>query len=499
MLLPWLILIPFIGGILSWQADRLSHCLPRWISLAAMGLIFILSINLWLQGYDSLVQPQSAPQWKMVFFIPWIPSMGINFHLAIDGLSLLMIVLTSIMGSFSVLSSWSGNEANQGAYHFNLLWIISGVMGIFTTVDLFFFFFFWEMMLIPMYFLIANWGYKKTENKQHINAAIKFFIYTQVSGLIMLVSIIGLTLMHFSETNVWTFSYNSCLHTTMSNTCSFMLMLGFFIAFAVKMPLVPFHGWIADTQEYAPTSGAVDISGIMLKTSAYGLLRFTLPLFPEASIRFTPIAITLGVISIFYGALLAFQQTNIKRLIAYSSLSHMGLVTLGIYANSVLAYQGVVIQIITNGLSGAALSIISGQLYERTGTRDMRMMGGLWKRIRWLPGLSLLFASATLSMPGTGNFIGEFMILFGSFKQFMLSTSIAVFSAVFASIYSLWMMQQIYYGTPKSNSDMKGLTIREFMLLLSLAILLVIIGFYPQLILNTSTNAMYTLHNLCNT
>lgn len=496
MLLPWLILIPFIGGLLSWQADRFSHRAPRWIALASMGLTLILSIQLWLGGDYSLVNPQGVPQWQSVFFMPWIPSLGINFHLAIDGLSLLMVVLTAIMGAFSILSSWSEKQANQGAYHFNLLWIIAGVMGIFTAVDLFLFFFFWEMMLIPMYFLIANWGHKGSDNRKHINAATKFFIYTQASGLIMLVSIIGLALVHFADTNVWTFDYDALLGTQMSSTVGFMLMLGFFIAFAVKMPLVPFHGWMADTQEQSPTAGSVDISGIMLKTAAYGLLRFTLPLFPEASIQFTPIAMTLGVISIFYGAWLAFKQTDIKRLAAYSSLSHMGFVTVAIYASSVLAYQGAVIQMITNGLSGAALIIISGQLYERTGTRDMRMMGGLWKRIKWLPGLSLFFAAATLGMPGTGNFIGEFMILFGTFSQFTLVTCIMVFGVVFASIYALWMMQQTYYGTPKSDSEMKGLTAREFGLLLVIAVLLVIIGFYPQPVLDTSAGAMETLHNL---
>ncbi|MEI9747628.1 NADH-quinone oxidoreductase subunit M [Moellerella wisconsensis] len=496
MLLPWLILIPFIGGLLSWQADRFSHRAPRWIALATMGLTLIFSVQLWLTGDYSLVNPQGAPIWQEEFFMPWIPTLGINIQLAVDGLSLLMVVLTAVMGIFSVLSSWSENQPNQGAYHFNLLWILAGVMGIFLAVDLFLFFFFWEMMLIPMYFLIANWGHKGSENRKHINAATKFFIYTQASGLIMLISIVGLAIAHFRTSGVWTFNYNQLLGTAMSPTVQFMLMLGFFIAFAVKMPLVPFHGWMADTQEQSPTAGSVDISGIMLKTAAYGLLRFTLPLFPEASITFTPIAMALGVISIFYGAWLAFKQTDIKRLAAYSSLSHMGFVTVAIYAGSALAYQGAVLQMMTNGLSGAALIIISGQLYERTQTRDMRMMGGLWKRIKWLPGLSLFFAAATLGMPGTGNFIGEFLIFFGTFSQFTVVTCIMVFGVVFASVYSLWMMQQTYYGTPKSEKEFKGLSAREFGVLITLAILLVILGFYPQPVLDTSAGAMETLQNL---
>ncbi len=496
MLLPWLILIPFIGGLLSWQADRFSHRAPRWIALATMGLTLIFSVQLWLIGDYSLVNPQGTPQWQEVFFMPWIPALGINIQLAVDGLSLLMVVLTAVMGIFSVLSSWSENHANQGAYHFNLLWILAGVMGIFLAIDLFLFFFFWEMMLIPMYFLIANWGHKGSEGRKHIKAATKFFIYTQASGLVMLISIVGLAIVHFRTSGEWTFNYDELLGTKMSATVQFLLMLGFFIAFAVKMPLVPFHGWMADTQEQSPTAGSVDISGIMLKTAAYGLLRFTIPLFPEASITFTPVAMTLGVISIFYGAWLAFKQTDIKRLAAYSSLSHMGFVTVAIYTGSALAYQGAVLQMLTNGLSGAALIIISGQLYERLQTRDMRMMGGLWKRIKWLPGLSLFFAAATLGMPGTGNFIGEFLIFFGSFSQFTLVTSIMIFGVVFASVYSLWMMQQTYYGTPKSVTEFKGLCARELGVLLTLAILLVILGFYPQPVLDTSAGAMETLQNL---
>ncbi|MFV9996755.1 MAG: NADH-quinone oxidoreductase subunit M [Arsenophonus endosymbiont of Dermacentor nuttalli] len=496
MLLPWLILLPFIGGLLCWQSERFNKRAPCYLALLVMGLTLLLSVLLWLQGNYSLTNNLELPQWQAIFFMPWIMPLGINIALAIDGLSLLMIVLTAIMGIFSVLSSWSENQPNQGAYHFHLMWILAGVMGIFMAVDLFLFFFFWEMMLIPMYFLIANWGHKGSAERIHVNAATKFFIYTQASGLIMLMAIVALVLIHYQSTGIWTFAYDDLLNTKMSAMTQYLLMLGFFIAFAVKMPLVPFHGWMADTQEQSPTAGSVDISGIMLKTAAYGLLRFTLPLFPEASIQFAPIAMVLGAISIFYGAWLAFKQTDIKRLVAYSSLSHMGFVTVAIYAGSILAYQGAVLQVITNGLSGAALIIISGQLYERTGTRDMRMMRGLWKRIMWLPGLSLFFAVATLGIPGTGNFVGEFMILFGTFAQFKFVTSIIVFGLVLASIYALWMMQQVYYGTPKSEKVLPALNGREMLVLLTLALLLVVLGFYPQPVLDTSKNVMESLHSL---
>ncbi|MGP1871247.1 MAG: NADH-quinone oxidoreductase subunit M [Arsenophonus sp.] len=496
MLLPWLILLPLIGGVICWQSERFSKQLPRYFSLFLMGLTLFLSILLWLKGNYILNNNSVLTKWLWIFSMPWIKSLGINISLAIDGLSILMITLTAIMGIFSILSSWSENQNNQGAYYFHLMWIIAGVMGIFMAVDLFLFFFFWEMMLIPMYFLIINWGHKGSGEHAHINAAIKFFIYTQVSGLIMLISIITLALIHYQSLGNWSFSYFDLLNTKMSSKTQYLLMLGFFIAFAVKMPLVPFHGWMIDTQEQSPTAGSLDISAIMIKTAAYGLLRFTLPLFPEASIQFTPFAMTLGIINIFYGALLAFKQTDIKRFVAYSSLSHMGFITVAIYAGSFIAYQGAVLQMIANCISGAALVIISGQLYERIGTRDIRMMGGLWKRIAWLPPLSLFFVIATLGMPGTGNFLGEFIILLGTFNKFKLVTIIMAFAMVFSSIYALWMMQRVYYGTVKSNQALPSLNRREILVLLTLSLLSIVLGFYPQPILDTSKNVMESLFSL---
>ncbi len=290
----------------------------------------------------------------------------------------------------------------MGFFHLNLMWILGGVIGVFLALDLFMFFFFWEMMLVPMYFLIALWGHSSSDGKKtRIYAATKFFIFTQASGLIMLVAILGLVLVNFNNTGVITFNYADLLKVQMSKTTEYVLMLGFFIAFAVKLPVVPFHSWLPDAHAQAPTAGSVDLAGILLKTAAYGLLRFALPLFPNASAEFAPIAMTLGLIGIFYGAFLAFAQTDIKRLIAFSSVSHMGFVLIGIYSGSQLALQGAVIQMLAHGLSAAALFILSGQLYERLHTRDMREMGGIWSRIAYLPAISLFFAAASLGLPGT--------------------------------------------------------------------------------------------------
>ncbi|MBP2198483.1 NADH-quinone oxidoreductase subunit M [Pantoea cypripedii] len=490
MLLPWLIIIPFVGGLLCWLAERLGAKVPRWIALITMGLTLVLSMQLWLQGGYSLTQATGMPQWQSEYSVPWIPRFGIHFHLAIDGLSLLMVVLTGLLGLMAVLCSWKEIEKYQGFFHLNLMWILGGVIGVFLSIDMFLFFFFWEMMLVPMYFLIALWGHKASDGKTRITAATKFFIYTQASGLVMLIAILALVFVHYNATGVWTFSYEELLKTPMSHTVEYLLMLGFFIAFAVKMPVVPLHGWLPDAHSQAPTAGSVDLAGILLKTAAYGLLRFSLPLFPHASAEFAPIAMWLGVIGIFYGAWMAFAQTDIKRLIAYTSISHMGFVLIAIYTGSQLAFQGAVIQMIAHGLSAAALFILCGQLYERLHTRDLRQMGGLWSRIKWIPGLSLFFAVANLGMPGTGNFAGEFMILTGSFQVVPVIIVIATFGLVFASVYSLVMMQRAYYGEAKSQTPLPGMSPREFIMIMVLVVLLVLLGVYPQPILDTSHAAM---------
>ncbi|WP_225639577.1 NADH-quinone oxidoreductase subunit M [Candidatus Profftia sp. (ex Adelges kitamiensis)] len=499
MLLPWIIMISFIGGVLSWQSERFGTKYPRCIALLTMILTLLLSIKLWSQiHYTLLTNSQGITQWQSEFSTPWIPRFGIEFHLALDGLSLLMVVLTGLLGILAILCSWNEIQKYQGFFHLNLLWTLGGVIGVFLAIDLFLFFFFWEIMLVPMYFLIALWGHKASDGKTRISAATKFFIYTQFSSLIMLIAILGLVCIHYNITGIWTFNYQNLINTPMNYNVQYLLMLGFFIAFAVKMPIVPLHGWLPDAHSQAPTAGSVDLSGILLKTAAYGLLRFSLPLFPEASHNFAPIAMWLGVIGIFYGAWIAFAQTDIKRLIAYTSISHMGFVLIAIYSGNQLAYQGAVIQMISHGMSAAGMFIICGQLYERLHTRDMRLMGGLWGRIMYLPALSLFFAVATLGIPGTGNFIGEFMILLGSFQIAPFIAVTATFGLVFASVYALIMMQRAYYGATKSKNPLTDMSIRELSIILLLMILLVVLGIYPQPVLNISNIPMSNIQYLFN-
>lgn len=493
MTLLWLILIPFAGGFLCWLTERDQSRVPRWIALASMTLVLGLALQLWFSGDYSLPQTAGTPQWQLEFQMPWIPQLGISFHLALDGLSLLMVILTGLLGVLAILCSWREIQRHLGFFHLNLLWILGGVIGVFLAVDLFLFFFFWEMMLVPMYFLIALWGHKASDGKTRITAATKFFIYTQASGLLMLVAILALVFVHYSATGMLTFNYADLLNTPMSKSVEFVLMLGFFIAFAVKMPVVPLHGWLPDAHSQAPTAGSVDLAGILLKTAAYGLLRFGIPLFPEASIEFAPVAMALGIVGIFYGALLAFAQTDIKRLVAYTSISHMGFVLIAIYSGSQQALQGAVVQMIAHGLSAAGMFILCGQLYERLHTRDMRQMGGLWGRIKFLPAISLFFAAASLGLPGTGNFVGEFLILLGTFQLLPKVAVVATFGLVLASVYSLIMVQRAFFGPAKEASILPAMSSRELFIVLLLAVLLVLLGVYPQPILDTTNTVMLSV------
>ncbi len=491
MILPWLILIPFIGGLLCWQGERYSAALPRWIALLTMSLLLVLSLWLWATGDFTLAPaPGGEPHWTAEFRLSWIERFGIELHLALDGLSMLMVVLTGLLGVLSVLCSWKEIQHRVGFFHLNLMWILGGVVGVFLAVDLFLFFFFWEMMLVPMYFLIALWGHSGSTGSTRITAANKFFIFTQASGLIMLVAILGLVFVHYNQSGVLTFNYADLLKAQLSPGAEFLLMLGFFVSFAVKFPIIPVHSWLPDAHAQAPTAGSVDLAGILLKTAAYGLLRFALPLFPNASAEFAPIAMALGVFAIVYGALVSFAQTDIKRLVAYSSVSHMGFILIAIYSGSQIALQGAVVQMIAHGLSAAALFILCGQLYERLHTRDMREMGGIWARMPWLPAVSLFFAAAALGLPGTGNFVGEFLVLIGTFPKAPWVTVLASTGLVLGSVYSLIMIHRAYFGPAKADSALLGLNGRELSMVLGLAGLLILLGVYPQPVLDTSAASM---------
>ncbi|WP_226648515.1 NADH-quinone oxidoreductase subunit M [Microbulbifer variabilis] len=479
-----IIIILFTGGIIAWLSERYFKAGGRWISLITLLLTAMLLTNYFTFIHSTGVG--TAEPWWDSLQISWIPRFGIDFHLAIDGLSFLMLALTLAMGIFGVLMTWNDISFRRGFFYFNYLWTLAGVVGVFTAIDLFLFFFFWEVMLIPMLFLIAVWGYE-----QRIYAAIKFFIFTQASSLLMLIAIVGLVYIHYTNTGQLTFNYNALLNARLPPGIAYWLMLGFFVAFIVKLPALPFHTWLPDAHTQAPTAGSILLAAILLKTGAYGLLRFNLPLFPESSIEFAPVAMTIGAISIIYGAMLAFAQRDMKRLVAYSSVSHMGFVLLGLYALDTIAIQGAVMQMIAHGLSTAALFALVGALQHRLHTRDMQQLGGLWGRLPKLSAIALFFAVASLGLPGLGNFVAEFTVLVGSFRTNHWMTALAAIGLIGAALYALLMMQKVFFGKlnkrlekPIREHEATDLNIRESCALLTLAALLVFIGLHPQPIFN---------------
>jgi len=483
MILLWFIIILFAGGILAWIADRWNPLFPRWISIVSLAINLCLAVGLLISQKELLTL--SGSQWLLHYKVPWIPAFGISFSLAMDGLSLLMLVLSFFLGILAVLTSWKEIKYKTGFFHFNLLWVLAGITGVFLTMDLFLFYFFWEVMLIPMYFLISIWGH---ENRRY--AAYKFFIFTQASGLMMFVAILGLYFVHGSLSGEYTFDYFQLLGTTFSPETGRWLMLGFLIAFIVKLPVVPFHAWLPDAHSEAPTAGSVILAGLLLKTGAYGLLRFVLPLFPDASHEIAPWAMLLGVVGILYGALLAFSQTDLKRLVAYTSVSHMGFVILGVFAFNELALQGVVMQMVTHGISTGALFIIAGFIYERIHTRDIDQMGGFWKKMPFMGTIGLIFAMASLGLPGLGNFVAEFLTLVGSWKASHKLTILATAGLVFATVYSLRFVQKIFNGAEIRTDMLSDLTIREKIMLVPMVVVIVWLGLFPQPVINTVRQAV---------
>ena len=469
MILIYLIVILLAGAFLAWLAGNWNAILPRVISLVALGIDLTLLVLFLFQTTTF------NAKWLIDIQSNWIPQFGIGMHLALDGLSLLLLLLTFFLGIIAVLISWKEINSKVGFYHFNLLLILAGIVGVFLSLDLFLFYFFWELMLVPMYFLIGIWGH---ENRT--KASYKFFLYTQASGLLMFISILALYFVHGDSTGIYTFDYNQLLGTQMAPTTAILIMSGFLAAFLVKLPVVPLHNWLPDAHSEAPTAGSLILAALLLKTGAYGLLRFVVPLFPSAAQSFAPIGMALGVLGILYGAKLAFAQTDLKRLIAYTSVSHMGFVMLGIFSFNELAYQGVVMQMIAHGISTGALFIMAGQLSERIHTRDINQMGGLWEKAPFMGAIGLVFAMASLGLPGLGNFIAELLILIGAFKVNVLMSVLACVGLIAATLYSLRILQKVFYGKKNTDWKMNDLSIREKVVSVSLVIIIVVLGLFPQ-------------------
>ena len=474
MILLWFIVILLAGGVAAWVAARWSATVARVISLVAVLLNLVLGVWLWARSRAA------GGAWIEEFDVPWVPQFGIHFHLAVDGLGLLLLLLTFFLGVLSVLASWSEITERVGFFHWNLMWILAGITSVFVAMDLFLFYFAWELMLVPMYFLIAIWGH---ENRTY--AALKFFLFTQISGLLMLIAILGVYFLHYAQTGVYTFQYEQLLGTAMPPGMGALLMLGFFIAFAVKMPVFPFHTWLPDAHTEAPTAGSVILAGLMLKTGAYGLIRFVVPLFPEAANRFAPAAMVLGVVGILYGAILAFGQTDLKRLVAYTSVSHLGFVLLGIFAWNELALQGAVVTMICHGVSTGGLFVLVGALQERIHTREMARMGGLWETVPRLSGTAMVLALASLGLPGLGDFVGEFLVMLGTWEANRWMAVFAALGVLGATFYALRFVQRGFHGPNVHGWRLRDLRVREAAVVGSMIVVLLWLGLYPRPVLDT--------------
>jgi NADH-quinone oxidoreductase subunit M len=482
MILLWLLIVTFVSGLLAWLVSLWSRLLCRLACLAGLAVDAVLLLYIWIGHYHALTGA-SAPRWILEYRATWIAPLGISFYLAMDGLSLLLAALTVVLGMSAVAASWREIDRRVGTFHFALMAVLTGVLGVFTASDLFLFYFFWELMLVPMFFLILAWGH---ENRTY--AAMKFFIFTQAGGLFMLLSIIALYWIHGNKTGQYTFDYLQILGG--SSSWGLFIVLGFFIAFAVKLPVVPVHVWLPHAYTEAPTAGSVILAGLLAKTGAYGIIRFILPLLTEASSPLTPVALVLGVVGIFYGASMAFAQRDLKRFVAYTSVSHLGFVLLGIFAGTQTALQGAVIIMLAHGLSTGALFIIIGALRQRIETRNMTELGGLWSILPRMGAMTLFFALASLGLPGLANFIGEFLVLVGTFKVYPWFASVAAFGFVLSLIYSLYLVYRVLLGPLRQPRETNDLRFGEMLNLSVLAVGLIWIGLFPQTILNTSKAAL---------
>jgi NADH-quinone oxidoreductase subunit M len=468
------IFAPLIGAVALAIIPKGRDDLVRWGALVVSTVVFLLSVAVLLDFETGEAGFQLGSD------LAWIPDWGIGYITAIDGVSLWMVMLTTFLMPLGVLASWSITKRVKPYFVF-LLALETGMLGVFCALDLFLFYLFWEVTLVPMYFLIGMWGYER-----RIYAAMKFFIFTIVGSLLMLVSILFL---YFGIGGEPTFDYRELLGTPLSLEMQRLLFLGFFASFAVKIPLVPVHTWLPDAHTEAPTAGSVLLAAVLLKMGAYGLIRFAIPLFPDAARELVPLVLVLAVIGIVYGALVALMQKDLKRLIAYSSVAHLGFVVLGIFVGTVEGMSGGILQMVNHGLSTGALFMLVGALYDRRHTRAIADFGGIASVAPWFAGVFLFVALSSLGLPALNGFVGEFLILLGTFFAYRWWVVPAAFGVVLAAIYLLWAYQRVFHGeiTNEANRSIGDLVPREAVMLAPVLVLIAVIGVYPKPFLDRIT------------
>ncbi|HSO22600.1 MAG TPA: NADH-quinone oxidoreductase subunit M [Chondromyces sp.] len=485
------LLAPAAFAILLLPIPRQWRRMHRVLTIIASSLMFAFSLRLWF-GFEP-----DDPGFQFVERLPWIPQLGISYHIAVDGISILLVLLTTMLLPVVVLAAWRLNIEHIKSLHISLLLLTTGMIGTFVALDLFLFYVAWEITLIPMYFIIGVWG-----GPRRIYAAVKFFLFTMLGSVLMLVAILYLAWHHHAATGVWTYDYLDFMTTAPKLAVSggllspgLLVFAAFALAFAIKVPIFPFHTWLPDAHVEAPSTGSVILAGVLLKMGTYGFMRFNRGLLPDAWDVFAPLLVVLAVIGIVYGALVAMVQPDVKKLVAYSSVSHMGFVMLGLVGGSQASTQGAVLQMVNHGLSTGGLFLLVGMLYQRRHTRMIGDFGGLAREMPVFTGVFVLVTLSSIGLPGLNGFVGEFLILAGTWSAYPAAVIVGGLGVVLGAVYMLWMVQRVFWGPldNEANHLLPDLTVRELFVMLPLLVLIVWIGVHPMTFLSPMEAAVRLL------